>query len=358
MAYHPFVTRVVSNLVIRRERLLPFRGEVLVGTGYRVQPSDVIARTTVPSEIHLLNVAKTLSVEAGDVSECVLVSVGDQIAAGDVLAAPRGASRLFGRSYRCPVAGVVAGISNGRVLVQSSSSTVELTALYRGTVINVMSGLGAIIESKGALIQGIWGSGGEGFGVLRMMVQGPHQAIDPEAIDVTSRGTVLVGGSSISEEVLYRAESREVQGIVVGGLDIRLSDVAREMSFPVVATEGMGEFAMSEPIFDLLGAYEGQEASIRGLMEARGGAVRPEIIIYVPRPTEEAVPEGRPEFVLEMGSQVRIVRGPFMGETGRVVGLGAQSKSLPTGATAKGVDVRLESGKDVFVAQANVELFG
>jgi hypothetical protein len=358
MAYHPFVTRVVPNLVIRRERMLPYRGEVLVGMGYRVQPPEVIARSIVPSEIHLLNVAKVLSVDSRDFSEYVHVGVGDDVAEGDVLAAPRGASRLFGRSYRSPVSGMVVGISNGRVLVQSSSSTLELTALYRGTVINIMSGLGVIVESRGALIQGIWGSGKEGFGVLRMMVEDPDQAMDPDAIDVASRGTVLVGGSSISEEVLYRAQNREVQGIVVGGLDIRLRDLVHKMPFPVVVTEGVGEFAISAPIFDLLRAYEGQEASIRGTMEARGGAVRPEIIVYVPRQVEDAVLEGRPEFLLEMGSQVRIVRGPFMGETGRVVGFPAHAKRLPTGAPAKGVEVRMESGEDVFVAQANVEVFG
>lgn len=358
MPYHPFVTRVVPNVVIRRERMLPYRGELLVGTGYRVQPSDIIARTTVPSRIHLLNVAKTLSVGSADFSECVRVGVGDQVAEGDVLAVPRGASRLFGQSYRSPVTGVVLGISNGRVLVQSSSRTLELKALYRGSVINVMSGLGAIIEIKGALIQGIWGSGKEGFGVLRMMAADPDRAMDPEAIDVTSRGTVLVGGSSISEEVLHRALDREVQGLIVGGLDKRLRDLVHEMPFPVVVTEGMGEFAMSARIFDLLREYEGQEASIRGTMEARGGAVRPEIIVYVPRLVEDAVLEGRPEFVLETGSQVRIVRGPFMGETGRVVGFPAQAKRLSTGARVRGVNVRLDGGKDVFVAKANVELFG
>lgn len=358
MTYHPFVTRVVPNMLIRRERLLPFRGEVLVTTGQRVQPSDIIARTTVPSGIHLLNVAKALAVDSTDISRHLRVGFGDRVARGDVLAAGGGPVRLFGRTYRSPMSGVVAGISNGRVLIQSSGSTLELAAHYRGTVINVMSGLGAIIEIRGALVQGIWGSDKEGFGVMKLVVDDPAEAIDPKAIDVTCRGTVLAGAFSVSEEALYRAQQMEIQGILVGGLDTGLQDLVHSMPFPVVVTEGMGRFAISRPIFDLLQAHEGQEASIRGTIATRGGAVRPEIIIYVPRTDEGAIPEARPEFVLERGSQVRIVRGLHLGETGEVVDCPLHAKQLPTGASGRGVEVRLESGEEVFVAQANVELFG
>jgi len=358
MTYHPFVTRVVPNMLIRRERLLPLRGEVLVTTGQRVQPSNIIARTIVPSGIHLLNVAKALAVDSTDFSRHMRVGIGDRIAEGDVLAGGGGVSRFFGRAYRSPIGGVVAGTSNGRVLIQSSSTTLELAAHYRGTVINVMSGLGAIIEIRGALVQGVWGSDKEGFGVLKLVVDDPAEAIDPKAIDVTCRGTVLAGAFSVGEEALYRAQQMEIQGIVVGGLDTRLQDLVHSMPFPVVVTEGMGRFAICRPIFDLLQAYEGQEASIRGTIEARGGAVRPEIIIYVPRTDEGAEPEARPKLLLERGSQVRIVRGPHMGETGEVVDCPLHARQLPTGASGRGVEVRLESGEEVLVAQANVELFG
>ncbi|TKJ30579.1 MAG: hypothetical protein CEE40_04420 [Chloroflexi bacterium B3_Chlor] len=358
MTYHPFVTRVVPNMLIRRERLLPLRGEVLVTTGQRVQPSNIIARTIVPSGIHLLNVAKALAVDSTDFSRHMRVGIGDRVAEGDVLAGGGGVSRFFGRAYRSPIGGVVAGTSNGRVLIQSSSSTLELAAHYRGTVINVMSGLGAIIEIRGALVQGVWGSDKEGFGVLKLVVDDPAKAIDPKAIDVTCRGTVLAGAFSVGEEALYRAQQMEIQGIVVGGLDTRLQDLVHSMPFPVVVTEGMGRFAICRPIFDLLQAYEGQEASIRGTIEARGGAVRPEIIIYVPRTDEGAEPEARPKLLLERGSQVRIVRGPHMGETGEVVDCPLHARQLPTGASGRGVEVRLESSEEVLVAQANVELFG
>jgi len=340
MPYHPFVTRVVPNMVMRRERMLPIRGEVLVGTGNRVHPSDVIGRTSVPSEVHLLNVARALSLASTDLGPYMRLAAGNRVEEGDVLAAGSGASRLFGQSYRSPVTGVVAGVSNGRVLIQSDRQVLELAAHYRGIVINVMSGLGAIIEVKGALIQGIWGSAGEGFGVLRVMVDDPDEAIDPEKMDMSCRNAV--------------------QGMIAGSVDTRLMDVVQAMPFPVVVTEGMGRFAISDPVFELLKAYDGQEASIRGTMEARGGAVRPELIVYASYAGGDAELEGRPEFLLEAGSQVRIVRGPHMGETGTVTAIPPGPRELATGGKAKvrGFEIRLDSGAEVFVAQGNVELFG
>ncbi len=359
MPYHPYVTRVVPNMVMRRERMLPLRGEVLVGTGHRVHASDVIGRTSVPSEVHLLNVARALSLASTDLGPYMRVAAGARVEEGDVLAAGSGASRLFGRSYRSPVTGVVAGVSNGRVLIQSGRQVLELAAHYRGTVINVMSGLGAIIEVKGALIQGIWGSAKEGFGVLRVMVDDPDEAMDPEKMDMSCRNTVLVG-SSLDEEILRRAQDVEVQGMIVGSVDTGLVDVVQAMPFPVVVTEGMGRFAISGPVFELLKAYDGQEASIRGTMEARGGAVRPELVVYASYAGGDAELEGRPEFLLEAGSQVRIVRGPHMGETGTVKAFPAEARQAATGTKAKvrGFEIRLDSGAEVFVAQSNVELFG
>jgi hypothetical protein len=358
MPYHPFVTRVVPSMVMRRERMLPVRGEVLVGTGSRVHPSDVIARTAVPSELHLLNAARALSLDSTELSPYMRVEVGARVEEGEVLACGSGASRLFGRSYRSPQSGLVVGISNGRVVIQSAPRSVELAAHYRGTVINVMSGLGAIIEVRGALIQGIWGSAKEGFGVLRLMVDDPQEDMDPAKIEMSCRGTVLAGSPSLSEEVLHRARDVEVQGMIVGSLDTGLVDLVETMPFPVVVTEGMGRFAISGPAFELLKAYDGQDVSIGGAMEARGGAVRPEIIIYASHAGGEAELESRPEFVLTEGSYVRIVRGPHMGETGTVFGFPARAGRLDNGAKARGYEVRLESSEDVFVAQANVELFG
>jgi hypothetical protein len=338
--------------------MLPFRGEVLVGTGSRVRPTDVIAHTTIPGEIRLLNVARALGLDASELPPYLRVAIGDIVQEGDVLAAGSGASRLVGRSYRSPMAGTVANISHGRILIQSARSRLELTAHYRGTVINLMSGLGCIIEVKGALIQGIWGPDKAGFGVLRMMVDDREELFDLEDLDMSCRGTVLVGAPVVSEDILRRAQEVEVQGIVVGGLDAELLGLVRSLSYPVIVTEGMGKLPISEPVFDLLKAYDGQEASIRGATETRGGSVRPEVVVYASYAGGDAEQEARPEFLMELGAQVRIVRGPYMGEAGKVTSFPPGARTLPTGTKAGGVEVLLRGGEEIFVPQSNVELLG
>jgi hypothetical protein len=354
--YHPFVTRVAPNMVMRRERMLPLRGDVLVTANSRVEPPDVVARAMLPSRLRLLNVSKALSVATDDLTQYLRVGVGDVVAVGDALAVKGGRSRLLRRAYRSPVAGTVVAVSNGRVLVQPSRDVLELEAHYRGTVVNVMSGLGAIIEVHGALIQGVWGSGKEGFGVLRMAVQDPMETLQPEAVDESCRGTALVAGSSIGEEVLHRAQETGVCGIIVGGLDIRLQELAASLSFPVIVTEGMGKLAISTPIFDLLQRCEGEEASMRATMIPRGGAVRPEIVLYVPHATGEVVAESRPQPVLREGSQVRVVGGPWLGTSGQVVSSVSGGERVESGGGLRGVQVRLESGEQIFVPQPNVEV--
>jgi hypothetical protein len=358
MVYHPFVTRVVPNMVIRRERMLPLRGEVLVSTGDRVRPADVVARTEVPARMSLLNVARALRLPDGDLAPYLRVAVGDAVERGDVLAAGSGASRFLVRTYRSPVSGVVGGISQGRVLIQSDRRPLELVAHYRGKVINVMSGLGAIFEVRGTLVQGIWGSGKAGFGVVRCMVEDPAEELDPGLIDMSCRGGVLVAGCCLDELALRRAAETDVQGLVLGSVEARLLAVAQEMPYPVVVIEGMGSCALSSSVFDLMKGYQGQEASVRGLTELRGGALRPEVIIYASLAGESAVLETRPQFVLNVGSQVRIVRGPHMGKTGVVRRL-PQADGTPLSADrGLEIEVRLNGGQTVPVAQPNLELFG
>jgi hypothetical protein len=68
--------------------------------------------------------------------------------------------------------------------------------------------------------------------------------------------------------------------------------------------------------------------------------------------------ESRPEFVLGQRSLVRIVRGPHFGKTGQALHFPSYGKKVASGGSYRGIEVKLESGEEVFVPQANVELFG
>jgi hypothetical protein len=355
--YYPSVTQATPLTVIKRERLLPMRGEVLASMGARVEPSDVVARASVREKLHVVDVGKTLSVKSEDLDQYLLKEVGDTVEEGEAIAAKGRGLIPLRRVCRSPVAGKIVAIGGGRVVLESRAETFELHAHFRGTVISVMPSLGVVIETVGALVHGVWGAGGEAQGVLKMLAEDPKENLVAEAMDVGCHGAIIVGGSSIDEKALEIAEQMQVRGIVVGSIGVDLEERASDFPCPVIVTEGMGQVPMASVIFELLRSNAGREASISGVTRLRWGTVRPEIIIPL-QGRGAALPPQQLGGALEVGAQVRVIRQPYLGSVGQVVSLPSQPRVVDSGARLRGAEVELEGKGQVFVPYANLELIG
>ena len=356
MIYYPPITRVMPSTTIRRERVLPVPGEVLVNPGARVDALSVVARAEVPGRYHILNVAEALRVSPETADRYIRPRPGQTVKARQVVAGRRVRLGLIPRLVRAPQAGVVIAVGGGRMLLETAGEPVEVRAYLPGTVVNVIPKMGALIETTGALIQGVWGVGGESFGVLRVLTEQPDQPLRAKSIDVSCHGAVLVGGSTIDQEALQQALELQVRGIVIGSLDPTLLEMAQRMPFPIVATEGLGQAPMAQPIFHLLQTNAGREAAVSGCNQPRWGAIRPEIII--PLPAEGAPPpstRGRP---LDVGVRVRVTRGPLRGAVGTVRHLTERPLELETGARVWGAVIAFEKQGEQSVPYLNLELLG
>lgn len=351
--YYPSEVRVTPLIKIRRERLLPAPGEVLVSPGDRVEAAQVVARANLPSDFRIVPVARLLDVSAGEMKKLLSVKLGDQVRQGQPVAKQRG---LFGRTVKSPIDGVVTARGGGRILIEAPPVPFELRAYVKGTVSNVMSQHGAVIETTGAVIEGTWGAGGESFGVLKSLVNRPHHPIQARAINPSCHGTVLIGGAKLDEESLERAEEQGVKGFITGGLPPRLLPLVEAVSFPVIATEGLGEIPMSRPIFDLLTTNEGREAALSGDMQVRWNIERPEVVVHLPSEAQPTPPEqiGAP---LTEGTPVRVVQPPYMGQVGTVVELPQHPRAIETGAMTRCAEVELEQeGATVYIPLINLEV--
>jgi hypothetical protein len=351
--YYPFEIQVTPLVNVRRERILPIPGEVLVRVGERVEPTQVVARTDLPGEFRILPAARLLSVPASQVKRYLRVKPNSEVRRGQTIAKGRG---LIGaRSIKSPIDGVVAVGSSGRILIEAQPMPFELRAYIYGTVTNVLGDQGVVIETTGSIIQGIWGAGGESFGVLKCLVKNPDKPLRARDIDASCHGTIIVGGAGLNEAVLDRAEELQVRGIVTGGFPPEQITRARQLPFPVIATEGIGAVAMSTPIFQLLTTNNGREASISGRVKPRWGIVRPEIIISLPA---ETVPPSQiqPGAPLTVGTWVRAVRAPHMGKVGTVVAIATHPQRIDTRAKVLGAEVDLGEGAPVLVPLANLEV--
>jgi len=354
--YYPAETQVTPLTIIRRERMLPAPGDILVRINDRVEPTQIVARADLPGGFRIVPIASELGTPASRTNRYLRVEPGDEVEEGQVLA-KRG--RLFARTVKSPIEGIVTAIGSGRLLIEEPPSQFELLAYIGGRVTSVLSSRGLVVETTGAIIQGVWGGGGrrggENYGVLKCAVELPDQVLGADAVDPSCHGMILVGGAGLDKEILDHAAELQVQGIVVGGVSPDLIPDVERMPFPVIATEGMGTVPMSEPIFSLLSTHAGRSASICSRFQARSPAVRPEIII--PLPGGEVPPAemelGAP---LRKGARVRVTRAPHMGVAGTVVALPAHARSIETGARVRGAEVDVGDGETIFVPLMNLEV--
>lgn len=351
--YYPVETRITPLTAIRRERLLPMRGQVLVRPGEVVGSADVVARCQLPGEILVVDISKGLRLRRERVGKYIRKSAGDTVQAGETLAAPWG---LLGRlkSCRAPVDGQVLAVRNGMMVIEAAPTTFELRAHVKGQVTNVMPDLGVVISTVGALLQGVWGSGGEADGVLKVLVDSPQKPLRARSIDVSCHGTLIVGGRILDEKAFEQAIEAKVRGVIAGSASADLRPTLEALPFPVVLTEGFGALPMSTPIFSLLHSNMGREAMLNADTQTRWDVKRPEVIIPL-RSEEEPPLRDRNPVPLEEGMQVRVARAPYLGAIGTVTHLPPLPQTVESGARLLVAEVELEDQGPVLVPLANLE---
>ncbi len=353
--YYPVSSRITSQITVRRERLLPAPGQVLVSPGEMVGPADVVARCQLPGEIRVLDVCRTLGVPRRRAAKYIRKAAGDTVQVNDLLAAPRGPLGQLRKGCRSPVDGQVVEVRDGLILIESAATTLELRAHIRGEIANVMPNRGVVITVSGALIQGMWGSGGEAEGVLKVLVDNPEKPLRARAIDVSCHGTIVAGGRILDEAVLEQAVEARVRGIIVGGMDAGLCQNLDSLPFPVLLTEGFGPLSMSQPVFELLKANMGREALLSADTRTRRDARRPEVLIPLPN-GHDSSEEGSGILPMTAGVRVRALRAPHLGKVGTVVDLPARPQRIESGARLPVAVVEIDDGEQVLIPLANLEL--
>ncbi len=337
---------------IVRRRMLATRGKVVVQVGDRVEADDVVAHALIEGQLRSLDLARALQVSARAVPRHVRVSPGEHIARGATVASRR---TLFARrEVRSPWAGTVRGVCDGCLFLREEPQAVQLCAHLPGRVVEQYPGMGVAIQTSGALVRGVWGSGDEGVGTLAVCVEAPGDELRWDAFGIRYRGTIVVGGTVRDPRVLHRANNFCLRGMVVGSIAPELLPVSATLRLPIVVTEGLGTIPMAGPVFELLRQHHGRQAAIAG--PQAGGQYGAELI--VPLPGEGALMALVPAQAIEAGDIVRLTRPPFMGAIAQVIALPGRPQETAIGTHADGAQVRLQDGRRVFVPYVNMELFG
>jgi len=367
-AYTPGLT-ITDNTLIRKTRRLPLKGTVLVARCDRVAPDTIIARADLPGALTSLRVAQQLGLEPRELRERLRVKEGTTVEKGQLLGEVKALFGLITSRSESPTAGTVEFISEvtGNVGIRHAPTLVELTAYIPGKVTQTLPEEGAMIETRGALVQGIFGVGGEKQGTIKMVATMPREIVSSDMIDEKCEGGVLIFGGQMTHDALAGAIRVRAAGVVGGsindadlkkllGYDIGVAITGREaLPLSIIVTEGFGNVPMATRTFELLQSLEGERASVNGATQIRAGVIRPEIIVARFDEQQDAVlPAAQTD--LGIGAPIRLIREPFFGELAEVSGLPSEPQRIETGAVVRVLDARLSDGRMITVPRANAEL--
>ncbi len=378
-AYTPGLT-VSARTEILKTRRLPLLGEVLVEVGTWVSPRAIVAQAALPGILQTVKVAASLGIDPTEILETLLVKVGDTVERGQVIARSSALWGLVKSEAKANATGTVELISKvtGNVGIRLPSTPITIDAYVPGTIAEVLPGEGVVIRASGALIQGIFGVGGERLAPLVLAVKSPGDVLEANLLNEAHRGKIVVGGSRVTTQALQRAGEIGALGIVVGGIiDTDLKDFLgydigvaitghEDLPFSLVLTEGFGEISMAKKTFELLAGLEGRIASLCGATQIRAGVIRPEIIVAdeascspVPHGGEsEALRGTEKQHSLAVGVAIRLIREPYFGVLATVHGLPPALTVIGSGARVRVLQARLPDGTIAIIPRSNVELVG
>jgi len=344
------ITHILPITSIRRERVLPIPGKVIVRSGQKVNATDIIAEANLRPEYILLDIARGLGVSADRSDKYLISQAGDQVAQGDMVAGPVGLAR---RVVRSPRDGKVVLAGGGQILIEAASKPFQLKAGISGEVVELVADHGAIVETTGALIHGVWGNGQVDFGVMTVQAKSPDQALTPNQLDVSLRGSVVLGAYCEDPEVLKTAEDLPLRGLILASMSSVLVPAAMKMQLPVLLIEGFGRRPMNPVAFKLLTTNDRRDVAINAEVWDRFSSARPEVVIPLPAPGSVSLP--KEAGVFSPDQQVRVTGAPFTGRVGIITNM----KGIivfQNGLRAQSAEVRLENGEKAILPLANLEV--
>ena len=331
-------------------RVLPVEGTVLVRVGQQVAPSDVVAEVVLKPSYHLINAATILGVKNKELKKYLKRKTGEKISKDGILAEKEG---VFIKEIRAPENCQLVAVSSGQLLLELETKPSKLLAGVRGVVKSIEPNLGATIETTGAWIQGVWGNGKTGFGILKSLASDPDHQFAIEDLDVNMRGGILFAGHCADEKALQFADEIGVRGIVFGSMSAKLVPVAEKLSFPIVILDGFGKISIDPMTFNMIASNNEREICLIGDKINRYTGQQP--FVTIPLPSTMEAEEPMLMHRMMKGSKVRVVNCKNHGRIGEIVAFMEQLQNYPSGVKAKSVKVRIDE-VDVILPIDNLEI--
>lgn len=343
------VTHLTPITYIRRARMLPDKGQILVNLHQHVNAADIVAESPQIGKHRILNIQKALDLwSAGDAEKLMEYKVGEKVEKGDILAQTDG---FLPRVVRSPVNGQVVAIHQGEIIIKHSIEKYRMAAGTPGVIAEILPERGVVIESNGALLQGVWGNTRIGQGNLRIIEQLEEEELTPSLLDESYRNMIVFGGFVTQPDVFDRAKDLQVRGLILSSMTSSLASIAMKMNYPVVLMEGFGQVPVNDLALKLMHNNEKREVSLNAEWDPLRGE-KPEIFIPLPAQGNAALDYAE----LVPGKTVRVTVPPYTGQSGTVVALQPGMVTLPNGKRTMVATIRLSNRRVVNIPIANMDV--
>ena len=173
---------------------------------------------------------------------------------------------MMPKTVKAPRDGKVVVTGGGQVLIEVGESHMELRAGIPGSVVQLIPDRGAVIQTAGALVQGVWGNGRLDTGILTNLAEQPDSVLTAGRLDVSLRGSVIIAGQCRDADTLQAAAELPVRGLILSSLFPSLLPLAREMRYPILLTDGFGSMPMNSAAYRLLTTNVKREATLNAEM--------------------------------------------------------------------------------------------
>jgi hypothetical protein len=347
------ITHILPLTTIIRKRLLPVDGRIIVKLGQKVNPTDMVAEAIIGRKHLIVDVAKLMRVSPRSAAGFIKVKKGQKIGKGDVIAESTG---LFGREAKSPQEGRVVAMGGGKLVLETGGSSFELAAGIPGVITEVVGERGVVIRSTGSVVQGLWGNGRLETGVMVSVMERPDEVFDANRLDVSIRGSIILGGCVEDPAVIKTAMELPVRGLILSSMSPALLPLAMQATLPIILIDGFGRRPMNSAAYKLLSTNIKRDVALNAEIYDRLNGTRPEV--FIPLPVSQEPPELREVETFAPGQIVRVINLIAPSQVGTLEQILANPATLASGLKAKAAEIRLESGEEIIVPLTNLEVLG
>ena len=344
------LTHFLPLTSLTRGRTLPGYAHVLVKAGQKVKGTDVVAEMAAERRHLIIDVWQVLKPGKKNVGiNLIHHKAGEKIKKGDVIAETGG---MFSKVVRAPADCEIVAVGGNQVMLEFEGGKIELKAGFSGTIKEILTDRGVLIESTGALIQGVWGNNRLSMGMLINMAHSPGELLTRERLDVSMRSGVVLAGHCDRADVLLGASELGLRGLILGSMTADLVPTAMQIDIPVLLLEGFGTQPINSYAYRLLTTSEKREICINAATPEALYGTRPEIFIELPAEGEPA----RELVEFEEGQEVRIIGKPHESVVGTLEEILPMTVALPNKLKTRAAIVRLEDSQDVIIPLSNLDV--